>query len=516
MALSNPDLRRRFASFVLAAGFFCGSGLSNAMASPALAVDVGSGAVLYQQEAARPWYPASLTKLMTLYVALKAVSEHRLSFDTPLVVSARATAMPPSKMGLRPGTQVTLGNALKMMIVKSANDIAITVAEGVSGSVEAFADEMNDAAGELGLTQSHFVNPNGLPDDRHFSSARDMAILARALYLRFPDQGGLFGIGALRLGDAIITNHNNLLGRYPGAEGMKTGFTCAAGFNIVASAEQGGRKLIVVILGSPNVEQRTLKAAALFDRGFAGIDRPSVPVTGLAAETTGAAPDIRKQACGNRSKALAQSNAEIEQLMAPLMAATNTGFASQPEHAVLFDGQALARAVPMAARIKLVPRPVFDPVPIFVGAAEGYAGPVAQARLPHSPIGTETAPVTASAYAAAAKLPFEGSGTPLAPDVGALPLKGHAARALLKPAAPHEAVAQTKSHKVAAISEHAKVAESKGKAAAKKAVAAKAVAAKHSPEKAKTKLAAKTPVHSKNGTHASKAKSGKAGGQGAE
>ena len=267
-------LRRRLAALAMAALVFCAASAGKAFASPALLIELGSGAVLYEEQATQPWYPASLTKLMTVYVALKAVREHRIALDTPLAVSARAAAMPPSKMGFRPGTLVTLGNALKMLMVKSANDIAVTVAEGVSGSVEAFADEMNEAAAELGLQQSHFVNPNGLPNPQHVSSARDLAILARTLYLTFPDQADLFSIGALQLDGKIITNHNNLLGRYPGADGMKTGFTCAAGFNVVASATQGGRKLIAVVLGAPNVALRTIKAAALFDRGFAGIRSP--------------------------------------------------------------------------------------------------------------------------------------------------------------------------------------------------------------------------------------------------
>jgi D-alanyl-D-alanine carboxypeptidase len=243
---------------------------SHAFASPALVIEMPSGAILYEDHATQPWYPASLTKLMTVYVALSAVRDHSIALDTPLSVSARAAMMPPSKMGFRPGSLVTLDNALKMLMVKSANDMAVVIAEGVSGSVEAFAEDMNSTARELGLAQSHFVNPNGLPNPEHVSSARDLAILARALYLTFPEQANLFNIGALRLGDQIIQNHNNLLGRYPGADGMKTGFTCAAGFNLVASASQGGRKLIAVILGAPNLRSSTIMAAALFDRGLPG------------------------------------------------------------------------------------------------------------------------------------------------------------------------------------------------------------------------------------------------------
>src|SRR5580692_9269215 len=236
---------------------------SPALANPTLVIDVDSGQVLIESQPTANWYPASLTKLMTVYVALHAVRDGRVTMDTPFVVSLRAANMPASKMGFRPGTPVTLDNALKMLMVKSPNDLAVTVAEGVSGSVESFADEMNAAAAHLGLKESHFVNPNGLPDERQVSSARDMAMIARALLKEFPDESDIFGIGALQLGNQIIPTHNGLIGRYPGADGMKTGFTCAAGFNVVASATQNGKRLIAVILGAPNVALRTIKAAAL-------------------------------------------------------------------------------------------------------------------------------------------------------------------------------------------------------------------------------------------------------------
>src|SRR5271154_5027132 len=244
-------------------------GAVSAQATPYLVVDADSGQVLIQDEATAPWYPASLTKLMTVYVALDAVRNGKLTFDTPLLMSARAARMPPSKMGFRPGTEVTLDNALKMLMVKSPNDVAVMVAEGVSGSIEAFADDMNADAQRLGLHESHFVNPNGLHNPAHVSSARDMATIARDLLREFPDHADLFSIGALELGNRYIPNHNGLLGRYPGADGMKTGFTCPAGFNVVASANHNGRHLIVVVLGSPTAKIRNQEAADLFDRGFA-------------------------------------------------------------------------------------------------------------------------------------------------------------------------------------------------------------------------------------------------------
>lgn len=416
--LVSPFRAVLFATFALGA-----LAATQAGATPALTMDAGSGAVLYEDHATQPWFPASLTKMMTTYVALQAVKDGRIGFDTPLVVSARAASMAPSKMGFSPGTEVTLGNALKMMMVKSANDLAVTVAEGVSGSVEAFADEMNATAARLGMVQSHFANPNGLPDPRHYSSARDLALLGRALYQNFPDQAELFSIGALSLDGQVIANHNNLLGRYPGVDGMKTGFTCAAGFNVVASASRGGKRLIVVVLGAPTVATRTAKAAALLDRGFLGIDRPGQMLTSVALRG-GAAPDMHGAVCKGRSRAIAQFTAETTKLEAPLAAQAASGTTQTPERSLLFDASALNQPVPMASRIAMVPTPVFEPVPVYVGAAPGYTGPVAAVRPAGTPVGTPAPPDAASAYAAPPADAAAAAPAALRPDAAALPLKG--------------------------------------------------------------------------------------------
>ena len=289
-------------------------GAGSARATPYLVVDADSDQVLMQNEATAPWYPASLTKLMTVYVALNAVRDGKLTLDTPLIMSARAARMPPSKMGFRPGTEVTLDNALKMLMVKSPNDIAVMVAESISGSVEAFADDMNATAQRLGLHKSHFVNPNGLHNPAHVSSARDMAIIARALLRDFPDHADLFDIGAIQLGGQYIPNHNGLFGRYPGADGMKTGFTCPAGFNVVASANNHGRHLIVVVLGAPTARSRNQEAADLFDRGFA-MNGNSASLESLPTGS-GPAPNMRADVCLHRNAA-AIAAIEDEGMFAP-------------------------------------------------------------------------------------------------------------------------------------------------------------------------------------------------------
>src|SRR5436190_6030300 len=242
--------------------------VSRAGAEALLVIDSESGKVLYAQNAGYPWYPASVTKLMTAYVTLRAVKEGRLTLDTPLAVSPNAAAQSPVKMGFGVGTQVTVDNALKMLMVKSANDIAVVLAEGVGGSIENFADQMNQYARRLGMVQSSFVNPNGLPADDQISSARDLAILARALIREFPEYDYYWHLPGIRLGNKVQRNYNTLIGRYPGADGMKTGFICAAGFNLVASATRDGKRLIAVVLGAPSSAARALKAAQLLERGF--------------------------------------------------------------------------------------------------------------------------------------------------------------------------------------------------------------------------------------------------------
>jgi D-alanyl-D-alanine carboxypeptidase len=335
--------------------------------TPYVAIDVDSGRVISQRNATRAWYPASVTKLMTVYVALQAVGTGRLTLDTPMYVSARAARAKPSKMGFTPGAQVTLSNALKMLMVKSANDISITIAEGVSGSVEAFADEMNQAARSLGMQESHFVNPNGLHDPNHYSSARDMAILGRALLLRFPEHADLFNIGAFKIGDQIVPTHNGLIGRYPGADGMKTGFTCPAGFNLVASATRAGRKVIVVVMGDTSARLRTARAADLLDQAFSSGSSADA-ITDLPS-VGGTPPNMRGEACARRKKAPVA--AENEDLAATGSDGEQGGSGSQSNGAV----------------IAALPRPVFNPIDLYVGPPAGYQGPIAGPRPANTPIG---------------------------------------------------------------------------------------------------------------------------------
>jgi D-alanyl-D-alanine carboxypeptidase len=295
------------------AGIACATtGLTTtpAAAEALLVIEAESGKVLYAQNAGYPWYPASVTKLMTAYVTLRAVKEGRLTLDKPLTVSSNAVAQARAKMGFGTGTQVTVDNALKMLMVKSANDIAVVLAEGVAGSIENFADRMNWHARRLGMVQSSFVNPNGLPADDQISSARDLAILARALIREFTEYDYYWHLPGIRMGNMVQRNYNSLIGRYPGADGMKTGFICASGFNLVASATRDGRRLIAVVLGAPSSAARALKAAQLLERGFnsnAGLSwlMPSLGTVESVQPIDAAPPNLRDEMCGGHRKRLA-------------------------------------------------------------------------------------------------------------------------------------------------------------------------------------------------------------------
>ncbi len=384
-----------------------------AQAGPSVIIDVSSGKVLQQDQATRPWYPASLTKLMTVYVALTAVKDGRVTMDTPFIMSPRAARMAPSKMGFAPGTAVTLDNALKMLMVKSANDIAVMIAEGVSGSVEDFAAEMNSTAAKLGLRESHFVNPNGLPDPEHVSSARDMALIGRALYVDFPDYAGLFDIGALRMTSGqIIPTHNGLLGRYPGADGMKTGFICASGFNVVASATHGGQQLIAVVMGSSSAKSRTIKVATLLDAAFAGRFPAGPTINQLPKSAENTPADIHAQVCG-RHRVAQEDDFAVPMASGTAGAAAGTG---DPGGARDYVSQQTKGGVVTLVPTQIVMngRPAFEPIDVFVGPRPGYTGNVAKARdMP--------GPMDATAYAAAAKA--QAAEAPLAPDPTAVSMK---------------------------------------------------------------------------------------------
>src|SRR6266702_1651364 len=271
-----------------------------------LVVEADTGKVLQADNATYPWYPASVTKIITAYVTLKAVKEGRLTLEALLTVSPVAASQSPSKMGFRPGMQVTVENALAMMMVKSANDMAVVLAEGVGGSIDGFSAMMNQTAQQLGMTQTSYVNPNGLPAEGQITSARDLAILARAIIHDLPEYEYFVHIPSIRFGRRVTQNFNKLIGRYPGADGFKTGFICASGYNLVASATRDGRRLIAVVLGASSGNMRAVRAAQLLDRGFTANGlawiKPSLGTVDKLVPIDASPPNLRDEMCGGRHK----------------------------------------------------------------------------------------------------------------------------------------------------------------------------------------------------------------------
>jgi D-alanyl-D-alanine carboxypeptidase len=236
---------------------------------PYLVIDAATGAVLEEHEATRQWYPASLTKMMTAYVALRAVREGRMTMQSPVTQSANSLAQPPSKMGFKAGTQMTLETALTILMVKSANDVAVAVAEAVGGTEANFIAMMNAEARRLGMRDSAFVNPHGLPDNRQISSAADLALLAMALKRDFPEAHHFYSHPGLKFGKKLLRSANReFLQRVPGADGLKTGYICNSGYNVAASATRNGRTVIAIVLGAGSGLERTAFSRQVIDRGF--------------------------------------------------------------------------------------------------------------------------------------------------------------------------------------------------------------------------------------------------------
>jgi D-alanyl-D-alanine carboxypeptidase len=305
--LLRSSLRRSPFKFILFVAALALAGSRAAQAEALLLLEADSGKVLEAQNATIPWHPASLSKLMTAYVTLKAVKDGKITFDTLFTVSPLAASQSPSKMGFRPGTQLTVDNALKMMLVKSANDMAVVLAEGVGGSIAGFSTTMNDTARQLGMTQTNYVNPNGLPDDAQITSARDLAILARAIIHDLPEYEYFVHIPSIRYGRRVTQNFNKLIGRYPGADGFKTGFVCASGYNLVASATRNGHRLIAVVLGASSGKARAMRAMQMLDRGFNGTSmswlKPSLGTVESLAPTDAPPPDLHDEVCSGKRHA---------------------------------------------------------------------------------------------------------------------------------------------------------------------------------------------------------------------
>lgn len=245
----------------------------------ALVADMDSGRVLYEENSTKQNYPASLTKIMTLYLTFDALEHGRLRLDDYLIVSKSAASASPVKLGVAAGSKIKVEDAIKALTVLSANDVARVLAENLKGGMEGnFAELMTRVAREIGLYGTNFENSSGLPDDDHMSTARDIALLSMAVYKHFPQYWKYFSIKTWTYNGKTYTNGNRLLGTYPGCDGMKTGYTNKSRYSLVATAKRDNHHLIAVVLGAENKDVRASVATNLLNRGFE-------KVAGLPAET---------------------------------------------------------------------------------------------------------------------------------------------------------------------------------------------------------------------------------------
>jgi D-alanyl-D-alanine carboxypeptidase len=264
---------------------------SSASANPryaAYVLDTNTGQVLFSRNADAQRFPASLTKIMTLYLLFEAMESGRISRSTPIPVSRKAAAEPPSKLGVRAGSTITVENAIKALVTRSANDVATAVGEFLGGSETNFARMMTAKARQLGMNATTFQNAHGLPNNRQVTTARDMAILGLAVREHFPEYYSYFGTRQFNYGGQTIGNHNRLLGRVTGVDGIKTGFIRASGFNLVTSVRTGGRSIVAVVMGGQTGASRDNHMAELIRQHLprASTRQPSQPLVARGTPLT--------------------------------------------------------------------------------------------------------------------------------------------------------------------------------------------------------------------------------------
>jgi D-alanyl-D-alanine carboxypeptidase len=296
------------------AGLLVTAAPADARQYASIIVDADSGAVLHAENAELRNRPASLTKMMTLYLTFEAIRDGRLTLDQKLPVSVHASTQSPTKLYLKPGNTIRVEDAIFAAVTKSANDATTVLAEAIGGNEPAFARMMTEKASALGMMRTRFRNATGLPDDQQVTTARDMAILAQALYAHFPDRSHYFSTPEFRWGKNSYRNHNRLLGTYRGVDGIKTGYTNASGFNLVTSVRRDGRHVYAVVLGGQTSYSRDQQMRKLLDSTFAKI----TPGTYSKAPRVVAAKSAAKSGV---NKAVAQKRRAKE----PYVATGSTG-----------------------------------------------------------------------------------------------------------------------------------------------------------------------------------------------
>ncbi|MQX47698.1 D-alanyl-D-alanine carboxypeptidase family protein [Sinorhizobium medicae] len=310
--------RFRLALATIAVLFF---GTAQAVAgSASLVVDARTGRVLSAENPDTLNHPASLTKMMTLYMTFEALHRGQLAWKTPVPMSATAARKPPTKLGVRPGETITVQEAVYGMIVRSANDAAAAMAERLGGTEEGFARMMNAKARQLGMNRTFFVNASGLPASEQVTTARDMARLAVALMRHYPREYRLFSVQSFAFRGRVIRGHNNLMYRYQGMDGIKTGYTRASGYNLVSAVAEGNRRLIGVVLGGRSARSRDEKMAALLDQHLGRVSSPGRPM--IASANAPRLADVAS--LPGVSLSYAGTKPAVEALAAPAAAAPTT------------------------------------------------------------------------------------------------------------------------------------------------------------------------------------------------
>jgi D-alanyl-D-alanine carboxypeptidase len=321
----------------------------------AFVIDVNSGRVLHDTHSTALRHPASVTKVMTLYMLFEAMERGRFRMDSELRVSSEAARQSPSKLGLRAGSTIAVEDAIKALITKSANDVAVVVAEAVGGDQETFAEQMTRKARSLGMSRTVFRNASGLPDPEQVTTARDLATLGRAIQDRFPRHYALFSTRSFEFDGWVYRNHNRLLGKVEGVDGIKTGFTRASGFNLLTSAKSDGRHIITVVLGGRSARARDVQVAHLVEthlpRAFAGRRQTPRTIQVAEAEIERQPQPERQAAPAPRSSAAPAPAAQPE---APRSATIAPPPPARPRPAVIAEtpapatDQGLNRARPVA------------------------------------------------------------------------------------------------------------------------------------------------------------------------
>lgn len=275
------------------------------IAGPHILVDVTTGKVIEHDQAFQRWYPASLTKLMVTYTTFDLLRSGKITLATRIVMSKESAGQPASKLYLKPGDSMTLDDALKAMLTKSANDIAYAIAENLGGDMPTFVNMMNTEAVRLGMFSTHFINPNGLPGDGQYTSARDLAVLVMALRREFPQYAGYFSLEGIKIGKRQYGNYNKLIGRFAGADGMKTGFICASGYNQISTATRNGHTMLSVVLGADTLIGRSDMSAALLEKGMATDETSKMPQLAKLppyGATRDVVADVSQQICKKKGK----------------------------------------------------------------------------------------------------------------------------------------------------------------------------------------------------------------------